>query len=73
VAFVYHVRVLVKIVEGRLQGVKYVFVRYLRNISMVLLVMRPVRQVQLRMMMLLNARAVMLVALNVNQKIQKHV
>jgi hypothetical protein len=73
VEFVYHVRVLVKIVEGRLQGVKYVFVRYLRNISMVLLVMRPVRQVQLRMMMLLNARAVMLVALNVNQKIQKHV
>jgi hypothetical protein len=73
VEFVYHVRVLVKIVEGRLQGVKYVFVRYLRNISMVLLVMRPVRQVQLRMMMLLNARAVMLVVLNANQKIQKHV
>jgi hypothetical protein len=73
VEFVYHVRVLVKIVEGRLQGVKYVSVIYLRNISMVLLVMRPVRQVQLRMMMLLNARAVMLVALNVNQKIQKHV
>jgi hypothetical protein len=73
VEFVCHARALVKIVGGKLQGVKYVFMIYFRNIFMALLVMRYVPKVQLLMMMLLNVKVVMLVVLLVNLKIQKYV
>ena len=46
---------------------------FLKNIFMVLLVMKYVQKVQLQMMMLLNARVVMLVVLFANLKIQKYV
>jgi hypothetical protein len=73
VAFVFHARNLVKIVEVRLHDVKYVCMILPRNIFMVQLVMRFALKVQHQMMMLLNARAVMLVVQFVNQKIQKYV
>ena len=73
VVFVCLVRVLVKIVEVKSQGVKYVDMIQIRNISTVLLVMRFVQKVLLQMMKLLNVRGVMLVVLFANLKIQKYV